>query len=278
MPANTNGIIGFAPEYELLEFIRVTNNLGIHWGQVKALTKANLKSRYRKTIAGFIWVVMNPIIMFSVQSLVFRKFLKLEMPNYMMFLLSGLLPWIFISQSLEMCTGLFVNSGRVIKAFSVHPLVFLASQLIDNLINFIAAFTLVFIPLAVSQPTNIIGLLLLPICMLVLGAGALGMAWVFATLHCLLRDTRFVVTFVLSIGFFLTPVFYPREYVPEEMRFMVDINPIHRLIDPFRHSIYRFDAVAFGHSIGVAILVSALSLAAAYLLWRSKRNVVYLSI
>src|ERR1035437_5970491 len=85
--------------------------------QVRALTVANLKSRYRKTFVGFLWVILNPLILYGVQSLVFMKFLKLQVPNYTLFLLSGLLPWVFIVQSVEMCTSLIVINGKLFKSF-----------------------------------------------------------------------------------------------------------------------------------------------------------------
>ena len=71
----------------------------LNWQQIKVLTVANMKARYRKTMIGFFWVVLGPILMYSVQAFVFQKFLKLELHNYYLFLLGGLLPWIFITSS-----------------------------------------------------------------------------------------------------------------------------------------------------------------------------------
>ena len=85
------------------------------WRQVLALTRANLKARYRKTAAGFLWVVLNPLILYAAQSLVFERFLNLRVPRYSLFLGSGLLPWVFSAQTLEMCTSLFVTHGRLIR-------------------------------------------------------------------------------------------------------------------------------------------------------------------
>ena len=67
--------------------------------QSVALTIANMKSRYRRTFAGFIWVIMNPILVFLIQNFVFRNILNIKIDHYVLFLLGGLLPWIFISQT-----------------------------------------------------------------------------------------------------------------------------------------------------------------------------------
>ena len=78
--------------------------------QLISLTFANMKARYRKTLAGFIWVILNPIILYSVQSIVFRKILKIDVPDYSLFLMGGLLPWIFITNTLEMSIPYLYNN------------------------------------------------------------------------------------------------------------------------------------------------------------------------
>lgn len=250
--------------------------LRVYLRQTRALTAANLKARYRKTFSGLLWVILNPLIMYGVQSLVFKKFLQLGVPNYALFLLSGLLPWIFITQSLEMCTPILVGSSQLLKAFPVSPLVYIAAQLLDNMINFMAAFFLILIPISIIEPTSHPGLLLLPIPLFILVAGILGMAWLLATLQVFLRDTRFIVSFGLSISFFLTPVFYPITMVPENYRWLVVINPFYRLIAPFRHAIYNFELAPFLRATAIAALVAATFLTAAIVFWRKKRNAVYL--
>ena len=75
---------------------------------ISTLTFSEMKGRYRNTWAGFIWVIINPILMFSVQALVFKHILRLNMERYYLFLLGGLLPWIFISSTLNMTCNAFI--------------------------------------------------------------------------------------------------------------------------------------------------------------------------
>lgn len=246
--------------------------------QVMALTRANLKARYRGTVAGFVWVVMNPIILFASQSYAFKHVLRIQAPNYSLFLLSALLPWIFFVQSLEMCTSLFVTMGRAIRSFPMHPLVYLSAQLFDNAINFLAAFALVLVPVWILEPGEARGLLFLPIAILLLWLGVFGASWLFATLQVFYRDTRYMVSFVISWLFFVTPVFYPADFVPTQWRFLVVLNPVHRLIQPFRIALYEFSYGDFWRAALAATLVGAGSLGIAALFWRLKRNDVYISV
>src|SRR5665647_1643549 len=104
-------------------------NLPLFWIQVKDLTVASLKSRYRKTWAGFVWVILNPLLMFGVQSLVFKRFLGLQIPDYYLFLLGGLLPWIFMSSTIQMGTPIFVTQAQLLRSFKINPMVLLACLL-----------------------------------------------------------------------------------------------------------------------------------------------------
>jgi ABC-type polysaccharide/polyol phosphate export permease len=246
--------------------------------QVRALTVANLKSRYRKTLAGFLWVLINPLIVFAVQSLVFKKFLRLEVPNYSLFLLSGLLPWIFITQSLEMCTSIFVSASQLLKSFQLPPLVYLFAQLFDNLINFVAAFLIILLPVLLTESGHNSSLLLLPLAVLPLVFGVVGMAWLLATAQVFFRDTRFVISFVLSIAFFLTPVFYPESFVPEQYRWLINVNVFYILIRPFRYVVTHAGTDELLRAFGTATMTACLLISAATLVWVRKKNAIYFNL
>ena len=96
---------------------------------VYTITFAQLKSRYRKTVAGFLWVLLNPILTFCVQALIFKNVLKINIENYYLFLLAGIVPWIFITSSLSMTVSVFVANRPALMAFKIDPWIFLISQL-----------------------------------------------------------------------------------------------------------------------------------------------------
>ncbi len=102
-----------------------------YWEQIRDLTFASIKSRYRKTWAGFLWVILNPLLQFGVQSLVFKRFLKLDIPNYFLFLLGGLLPWIFFTSTVQMGTPIVVNQASLMKSFKINQWVILGALIYD---------------------------------------------------------------------------------------------------------------------------------------------------
>lgn len=246
--------------------------------QILIMTKSNMMSRYRKTIAGFIWVVMNPIIMYAVQSFVFRKLLKIAVPNYALFLLSGLLPWIFITMTIDMVTPVLDLSNELLKSFKMNPVVLVCSQVLDNFFNFLFAFFVVLIPSWFFMGGDWRGLILLPPILFSLLLFVGSACWFLSTLQVFFKDVKFVVSFIFSILFFLTPIFYPIDYIPESYRFLVKLNPIYAQIEPFRFSIYNFNFEELVKSMLRAYAYSTTLVAMAFFYWRKKKNEFYLSL
>ncbi len=259
----------------MIYFRDIRERIKVYWRQVKHLTLANMKARYRKTLAGILWVVLNPIIMYSVQSFVFKRFLKVEVDNYSLFLLGGLLPWIFIVTTLDMCTPLLRSSNELLKAFKIDPRVIVISQLFDNLFNFLIAFFAILVPFWIFYQHSLMGIFFLPLALLQMIVGLWGMTWFLSVFNVFYRDTRFVVQFLTSVLFFLTPIFYPIEYVPKVFRWIIELNPLFVFIAPFRKCIYDFSVFGFGILFLKSILYAAFFLILSYWYWERKKNVFY---
>ncbi|OUR93625.1 hypothetical protein A9Q84_19340 [Halobacteriovorax marinus] len=248
------------------------------WQQVMALTSANMRSRYRNTIAGFLWVVLNPLIMYSVQSFVFRKFLKIEVPNYSLFLLCGLLPWIFVVMSIDMITPVLDSSRELLKSFNISPFVLALAQVFDNFINFLFAFFLVLIPTWGMSDLSFTGIFFIPLALIFLVSGVIGMCFLLSVMQIFFKDVRFITSFVINILFFMTPIFYPVEYVPAEYRFLISYNPIFAMIEPFRYCIYDYDFNVLVFKLFKSGVVSVSFVAIAIIFWKRKRNEFFIKL
>jgi lipopolysaccharide transport system permease protein len=251
-------------------------DLTYFWRQVKVFTWASMKARYRKTWAGVLWVVASPILTYSIQALVFKHFLNLDVPNYYLFLLGGLLPWIFIVSTIEMCTPLFITQAELLKSFQLSPVVLITSQVLDNFINFCLAFFLLLIPVTLSQSHQYLGLIFLPLALLQLLIAVIALASLFSLLQVFYRDIRYIIPFFVNILFFLTPIFYPIDIVPETFRPFIEMNPLLKIITPFRMSIYEFDLYPFLQALSIGFALSLSLSAISYFLWRRRINEFYL--
>jgi ABC-type polysaccharide/polyol phosphate export permease len=242
------------------------------------LTKAELKGRYRNTWAGFLWVALNPIIMFCVHALIFKFVLKIDTERYFIFLLSGLLPWIFISQNLAMTCHSFITNRDILLSFQISPLHILASKVIDNFLNFLAPFFILFAYISYFEDFESKGLWFLPINTVILVIGVFCLSLIFSTLQVYIRDTQYILNFITSIFYFITPIFYPESLVPNSLKFMVDYNPIYILIKPFKIVLWNFDLNLYWIALTNAFLCISILSIISYFIWRNKKNELYLHI
>lgn len=240
------------------------------------LALGNMKARYRKTFAGFIWVVLNPLILFMIQSLVFKNFLKLDVPDYSLFLLTGLLPWIFFTSSVEMCTPVLDASRELLKGINISPFNLVLAQVLDNVFNFAVVFFVILFPYLVVGDSLSWKVLLVPLAFfnIILSVSSLVIA--LSILNIFYRDIRYLSSFILNIMFFLTPIFYPRSFIPDAYRFIVDFNPIYILITPFRYCFLEVAGDPFLVLITKSSLITVLIVLATAQLWKKRKNEFYI--
>ncbi len=253
-------------------------NLVILFRQASALTKASMKSRYRKTFAGFFWVMMNPLVTYAIQVIVFKNVLVLKLDNYHVFLLGGLLPWLYFVQTVDMTTSLFVNSSGLLKSGNIHPLVLVTAQVFDNSINFGFAFMLVLTGSYFLSGHLGFEVLLLPFPMIMLVAGTFSVSWISAILNVFYRDTRFLIAVILNVLFFATPIFYPESLLPSELRWITYVNPIYYWIKPIRVAVFGFDLDQFFYASLFSFLSVVFVAVIGVFIWRWKRNLIYIKL
>jgi ABC-type polysaccharide/polyol phosphate export permease len=243
--------------------------------QVAMTLLANMKARYRGSLAGMLWVILNPLVIYGTQSFVFHYILKLQVPDYFVFLLTGLLPWLFMVQSIEMCTSIFVSNGRLLKAYPIHPLVCLLAQVLDNFLNLVLLICLIMIPTLLWTDLSSLKLLLLIIPLVASLLAVVGISWFLATLQIFYRDVRFIMSFVLNISFFLTPIFYPESFVEPRFQWVIAINPLYYLISPFRLLLVDPLGGAFFRSSAIALGVGAAFCLFSAAYWSRRRRIAY---
>jgi lipopolysaccharide transport system permease protein len=243
--------------------------------QMLAMTVANMRSRYRNSFAGLFWVLLNPLLMYGAQSFAFHYILKVRVPNYPVFLISGLLPWLFITQSLEMSTNILVTSGKLLKSFPIHPLVCLSAQIFDNFFNFVI---LVLVLVIAGTAMGLFPILNAPFLILPVAGcltAVIGMAWILATLQIFFRDARFILTFVLNVSFFMTPIFYPENFLDEKFRWILFANPFRVLLLPFRDLIQTPVPMAYWTDSLQSLALGSGLVLVAWIYWGRKQNVAY---
>lgn len=203
-----------------------------------ALALKELKVRYKRSVLGFLWALLNPALMMGVLTVVFSTILRFGIPHYAIFLLSVLLPWTFFSQSLSYAVESIVGNGELIKKVSVPKLVFPVAAVVSNIINLLLSFIpMALVVLAMRHPFYSTWLYL-PVPILALIIFTLGATFFFAAINVYYRDVAHILQVVISAWFYFTPIIYPLAFIPASRQWLFKLNPIIYVINGFRLAIY----------------------------------------
>jgi lipopolysaccharide transport system permease protein len=204
---------------------------------VIVLAQRDFKVRYRNSVLGFLWSLLNPLAYMAVLTLVFSLLLRVNIPDFAAWELIGLLIWRFFSvatgQSLLTISG---NPSLVSKVRISRPLIVLS----NNLANFIGSCLefLVLLPLLMVLGVNIsISALAVPLILVLEFLLVFGVSLALSALNVEYQDFYQLWTIALQLGFFLTPIVYDASLIPARFSFFYSLNPVTRLIEAAREAL-----------------------------------------
>jgi len=221
------------------------------------LVKRELRVRYRRSIIGFAWTMLQPLMMMLVLQVAFSSMFRFDLVNYPVFVLSGLLFWNFFSQSIVASMNSLRTNSRLIQKLPVPKSVFPLSVVISGVINLLFALVPLLVMLVVTGHPLKPALLFLPVSIAIAGLFTLGAGLLLAPLSALFYDIVELVGVGLQLLMFLTPIMYPMTIVPENMRWIVRFNPVRSILEVFRDPIYHSKVPPLSHltvALGLALL------------------------
>jgi lipopolysaccharide transport system permease protein len=234
---------------------------------VTVLAQKDFKIRYRNSILGFLWSLLNPLAYMAILTLVFSLLLRVSIPNYSAWLLLGLLVWRFFSigtaQSLSSIVG---NPSLVGKVYLPRYLIVLSNNLANLLgaaLEFIAL-----LPLIVLLGVRLTAFVfLLPVILSLEFLLVFGLSLALSALNLKYRDFYQMWDIALQLGFFLSPIIYDPSLIPVRYQFVYFLNPVTGLIDSTR-DIFLFSRLPSFFDIAVVLLANTILLCMGFLVFR----------
>ncbi len=228
----------------------------------------DVKVRYKQTVLGAAWAIIQPLSAMAVFTLFFGLLAKLPSNGlpYPVFYYSALLPWLYFAGALQEATNAMTGNRSVITRVYFPRLILPLASVLAPLVDFAVAFTLLigmmlFYGLAPSPR-----ILLLPAFLLLAMVAALAMGLWLAALNAMYRDVRYVVPFLIQLWMFASPVAYPSSLVPEAWRWLYGLNPMVGVIEGFRWTLLGQGSLPL--PLGVSILSVVLALVAGLFYFR----------
>jgi ABC-type polysaccharide/polyol phosphate export permease len=229
---------------------------------VRNLVLKDLKLKFRGSVLGFLWSLVNPLAMVGVYTLAFKYILASKQPGFPFFVLLGLLAWSFFANSAVMSTGAIIDGGSLVKAVrfprAVLPLATVLFNLTQYLLTVIVLLPAMFLIYRVPPSGP---MLLFPIFLLLQVGFTVGIALILAAATTFFRDVRHFVDIALSLLFWTTPIVYPLDQAPEWLRSVLILSPMTAFVVAYQRIFYDgvwpgalIWAGALGYGFGVFAL------------------------
>jgi ABC-type polysaccharide/polyol phosphate export permease len=200
------------------------------------LTRHEFRARYRAQALGVVWSLLNPIVMMGILSLIFTRVFRSQVPNFPIFMLIGLVVWQFFTSAITAATGSFVQYADIIKRTvfprQLLPLAVMLSYGMNFCVESLVLF--IFIPIFPSAFHLSWTLLLVPVILSFLVLLLAGIALAVSVLNVLYRDVAYLVNTALLLLYWLTPVIYPVEIIPEPYQALLKCSPLTGILNALR--------------------------------------------
>ena len=221
------------------------------------LVGRDFKTRYKRSVLGVLWSMLNPLLTMCVQYIVFANLFKWDVDNYAVYLLIGTVTFNFFSEATQGSLQSVIGSASLITKVYIPTYVFPVSKVLSSCINwFFSSLALYCIILIQGVPLNVYHLLL-PLAYLSLILFSCGIGMILASLMVYFRDIQFLYGVLITLWMYLTPLFYPVSIIPEQWLFVYEKNPMYQYVNFFR-TVMLNGAIPsveqFGYCIGYAVL------------------------
>jgi ABC-2 type transport system permease protein/lipopolysaccharide transport system permease protein len=230
----------------------------------------DLSLRYRGSVLGFLWSLLNPAIHIAVLTVVFSHVIRTGMDHYIIYLMSSMLPFQFFSNAVTQSANCLVLNENYFKRLALpimlFPLLSVSAALFDFLLAFIVLFTIGFFfgfSLGAAQ-------LILPLSFLILIAFTAGCVLIVSIITMYFRDMRHIVAVLLNIVYFATPILYPITAIPEYLQFWFRLNPLYYMVTIFNQPLYHHALP--GAPLAVAAALSIMFLAVGIWIFRAREH------
>lgn len=214
-----------------------------------------LKAKYTGSILGVWWAIVTPVLIMAGITFVFTKVIKIDIANFPLFCLAGILPWFFFSVSLSESTSSLLRNSQLLKQFAFPPEFIPIASVSANFINFIfglICITPVFVIFKIKIAPSLLFLFIPLILHLLL---TLGLALFLSCINVFFRDVTHLLGVVLMFWFWITPVFYSVDMVPESYRWVCNLNPMTIVIAMYRDILFEARIPKMG-AASIALIIS----------------------
>jgi ABC-2 type transport system permease protein len=235
----------------------------------------NIKTRYKRSLLGVAWTMVNPLLTMLVMTIVFSQLFAFDLPRYPVYLLTGLLTWNFFSETTVSATRNLIWSSKLIKRIYIPKSLFATAAVGTGLVNLLIALLPLGIIILITGSEIGLALFFLPVALLLISMFSLGVGLAVSAQAVFFTDIVDMYQILLLAWMYLTPIFYPHNILPDKFHWIIYFNPMYYILECFRSPLYLNKVPEPQIIIGAVIsAIAALSLGG-FIFTRKSDDFVY---
>ena len=228
------------------------------------LTLRDIKIRYKQTLIGVAWVILQPVLTTAIFTVIFSTFARFDTKSvpYPLFALSGLSLWLFVHTSISLASTSFVNNTSLITKVYFPRLIVPVAAALATLFDLLFSIAILILMMFYFGVTPTTQLLAAPIFVFLALVLAVAFGTLFSALNVRFRDVKFALPFMLQVWMIASPIFYPANLLSDKWRLVFAVNPLTGILEGFRSALFGlpFDWQLIGVSCVSLVVLTALSL------------------
>ena len=227
---------------------------------IRQLVLKDIKLKYRRSVLGYLWSVLNPLMVMLVMYFVFAHMFRIDIENYSAYLIIGQSLFTFMTEGTNQAIGSIVGNGALLKKVYVPKYVFTLSKITSSLVNLIFSLIAMAIVFIFSQVTFSVYMFFIPVVLLEVYIFSLGLGLFLAASSVFFRDIQYIYSVLTTAWMYATPIFYPISQLPEVMqKGLTWFNPMCIYITHFRTCVLQqtlpdLSYVAYGYAVAFLFL------------------------
>lgn len=227
---------------------------------LKNNVKKDIRGKYKGSFLGVLWSFVNPLLMVLVYALVFPYIMRIKQDNYLIYLISAIIPWNYFTTTVTQGTVTVLNNANVIKKVYFPREILPISTATSALVNFLISCIIILLFVIFGGVGISWVLIFLPFIALIQYIISLSIIFILSGVEIYVKDIEYIVNFVIMMLFYLTPILYSIDMIPAKLQWIIKLNPMSHLINAYRdiflyHNIPNMKNLSILLAIGLVLLV-----------------------
>ena len=232
---------------------------------LKSNVKKEIRGKYKGSFLGVLWSFINPLLQVAVYAIVFPYIMRVKTPNYLQYLIVGIIPWTWFTTSMNQGMITIRTNAGIIKKVYFPREILPISVVVSGLVNFFISCIIIVLFCVFGGVGISWHIILLPVIALLQFILTLGLVLAFCAINIYIKDTEYIIQFLINMLFYATPILYPATLFPEKYRILLYLNPLTEIINAYRdmfmyHQLPALNGMIYLTVISLVIFVIGLAI------------------